>query len=144
MTNLWIWIIAYFVAGLMVATGSCNWKEIKKQGAWLIVSYYLVLVPTWPLAAIKAIVHVIMGWYRSGYCAWCGQEFTDHKIESIQAHFLVCEKHPDNKAILEANEDAERLAKELETLLGDYEPIVWEETGETSPALIMHKMRVGK
>lgn len=41
-----------------------------------------------------------------------------------------------------ANNDAAALADELVRLLGEKQPIVWEEVGEDNPALIAHRMRI--
>lgn len=69
--------------------------------------------------------------YRENYLLRRYESKKDDEIERLQS------------ALKEANEDAERLADELKIVLLKT-GVVWEEAGESSPALIIHRQRIGK
>lgn len=50
----------------------------------------------------------------------------------------------DEKALIEAEEDAERLAEEYRATLNEIGGVFWEEPDEVSPALIIHNQRISK
>lgn len=62
-------------------------------------------------------------------CAVCEIEAAQKEIERLQSELKA------------ANDDADRLANELEETYAQND-ICWEEPGESSPALIAHKSRV--
>lgn len=67
----------------------------------------------------------------------------DWRFLEIELNAAVVEIARLKEELKAANDDADRLANELEETYA-HNDICWEEPGESSPALIAHKARVGK
>jgi hypothetical protein len=68
------------------------------------------LIPAWPIFVSHAAIKDIIAWKHRSQCVWCGNVIEDMTVEKIQAHFLVCEKHPDNQLILKYKTALESIA----------------------------------